>query len=108
MEKTKRIYLKGGIVAFIEHKEGLDVKNIFKNTEERKEYAEWFGFESSEFKKFNPTERIIIYMRTHLGIYDRKKIAEKIGVAEHRVKEFNRCYRARYGALPKVKNKSQI
>ena len=54
--------------------------NIFKTISERRSFNEWNGFKALEFRRYNETERLILYFRLHLKILNRKEIPIKTGI----------------------------
>jgi hypothetical protein len=63
-------------------------REIFRSVEERRSFNRWNDYESSEFHRYNETERVILYFRVHLGVLDRKEISKRTGIREYQIKKF--------------------
>jgi hypothetical protein len=68
-------------------------REIFRSVEERRSFNRWNDYESTEFHRYNETERVIMYFRIHLGLLDRKEIARRTGIPQYQIMKFVKAVR---------------
>ena len=79
---------------FIKNQLRKGKREIFRSVEERRSFNRWNDYESTEFHRYNETERVILYFRVHLGVLDRKEIAKRTGISQYQIEKFVKAVRA--------------
>ena len=76
---------------------------------ERRSFNEWNGFKALEFRRYNETERLILYFRLHLGILNRKEISIKTGIHEYQTEKFVKAIKTyEYERCPKTESYYEV
>jgi hypothetical protein len=76
---------------FIKNQIRKEKRDIFKTIADRRSFNEWNDFKNREFRKYNQTERLILYFRLHLGILNREEISAKTGISKYQIEKFVRA-----------------